>query len=333
MSHAAPMPLKPARPACLRSGFTLIELMVVIGIIALLVAISVPAMGPLLSANEYAQVKNTLSGMVTTAQSMAEALGTPVAIRIEQSFTPHRFSFNTQYYDGMRDFQKPADVVSFLPHQQARLVRFSSQPPQNNTGIATTDEKYQPAFEDIPEARVTQLPKSAWVAPIECIDRDPNNLANPWWKLDINSLKYAPKKIEDVQAKVPTPGDNPNTLPINRMDCFYIAFDRQGSLHQFTTSPTAWQTHYWFRDRSQPIEDVNAASGITNPPAVFPLVDHPDSSTRGLLVYNRSQFLELPNTDNGVADETNPATRRGLLMKAKPLYVNRSLGELVEGRQ
>ena len=69
---------------------------------------------------------------------------------------------------------------------------------------------------------------------------------------------------------------------------------------------------------------MNAPGSPPNPPAVFPLVDQPDSSTRGLLVYNRAQFLELDNTD---------AARRPFLEKAKPIYVSRSLGELVEGRQ
>ncbi len=326
------------RPGRLRCAFTLIEMMVVIAIIALLLAVLVPAMGPLLSQNQTAQAINTLSGLAITAQATAESISTPVGIRIERASKSKNVVYNKQTYQAMRDFTKPGDEPEYLAYQQARLVQFTSQPAPS--GLKAVNEVYQPAFEQIRDTKVTPLPKSAWLAPMECIELDSSGqpVVDPFtpsrqlWTLDDTSLTYQPRQVDDVLNGNASPGTNDRAAKFNRMDTFYILFDRFGSSHELRTSPTDYRTHYWFRDLTQPYADPNAANASVDPP-VYPLVDHPDSSVRGVLVYDRERFLDLPNTDGGAADVRDVQTRRGLLMKARPLYVSRSLGAIVEGRQ
>ncbi len=326
-------------PRTVRPAFTLIELMVVVGIIVLLVAITIPAIGPLLRSNEKSQVINTLRGLAATAQVAAEANGSPVGIRISRAYTIKSFKNSGQSYQGILDLNNASDKPTPLSFQQARLVRFSSQPVVKNA-VAPGDEPFTPAFEDLPDSRPVSLPSSAWVAPIECIDTDANgnpemDPADPtrlrWDFTDqLTKLRYQPKSVPNYTNG--TPG-----IEINRMDTFCIVFDRFGGLRQLETSPASdIKTRYWYRDRLQPQVDTKPDTSIPNPPGpplVYPLVDFPDKSARGVLVYDRARFLDLPTTDNGKSDMNNDQTRRGFLMKSTPVYISRSIGEVVEGRQ
>jgi hypothetical protein len=180
------------------------------------------------------------------------------------------------------------------------------------------------------------------VAPIETIEAiqaGPNAgqpvrdaADNPIWRLDDASLVYEPVYWTNITSAYGTEGQrNPYVVPLDptqgywsRLDTFYIVFDRFGGVRQFPDRGIIRndpKTHYWYRDVNQPYPDPN---GGPKAAPIFPLVNHPDSSARGVLIYNRAQFQELPNTD---------ADRRAFLAKAKPVYVSRSLGELVEGRQ
>ena len=56
-------------------AFSLVEMMVVVGIIVVLVSITMPAIGPMMSSNKEAQVLNTLSGLLINAQATATQIG------------------------------------------------------------------------------------------------------------------------------------------------------------------------------------------------------------------------------------------------------------------
>ena len=70
------------------AGFTLVELLVVAGIILLIVALAVPAFGPILRSNELAEAAGTIGTVLATAQSAAQFYGTWVAAEIGQAGEP-----------------------------------------------------------------------------------------------------------------------------------------------------------------------------------------------------------------------------------------------------
>jgi len=228
-----------------------------------------------------------------------------------------------------------SDQVNFLPYQQVRLVRLSERQTDASQTPATA---FQPAFQQLPDTPVTPLPTTSSLAPMDCLARDasrrpirepaPSN--RQIWTLDDASLGYQPVYWPNIKPGYGPAGQpNKNLVPFDptqgywsRLDTFYIVFDRFGGLRRFPDTPIlagVYTTHYWCRDMNQPYPQ----SDTTQPP-IFPLVDHPDRSARGVLVYDRNQFQELPNAD---------PDRRAFLEKARPIYVTRSLGELAEGRQ
>ncbi len=66
-----PLPTSRAAPSRLRRAFTLIELMVVVGIIVLLVAIMIPALKALTKGNDISQSTNLVRSMISSARTIA----------------------------------------------------------------------------------------------------------------------------------------------------------------------------------------------------------------------------------------------------------------------
>jgi len=273
----------------LRPAFTLVELMVVAAIIVLLVTLSVPAIGPMLKANQTAQAINMLNGLLTTAQTAAEANATPVAIRIERAF-----AVNGQGI--MVDAQnRPTSNAAFsgpvwLDHQQARYVIYEATPPPNNA----TKEGF---FEQMGGTTPVALPKGAWLAPDYAAVDDPS-VFDP---LDY-TRPYLPTRGQDDQGKL-----FPQGVSFNVFETFYVVFDQTGAITRFPTNRLIYS------DETQP----DASS-----PTQYPYPDHPYPSARGLLVYDRNEF-------NGLTSDTDRFSY--LQTSARPVYINRSLGSLVEG--
>ncbi len=64
----------------IRHAFTLIELMVVMGIIVLIIAISIPAIKALTKGNDTAQATSMVSGLISTTRSLAISQGRMAAL-------------------------------------------------------------------------------------------------------------------------------------------------------------------------------------------------------------------------------------------------------------
>jgi hypothetical protein len=279
-------------------------------ILAVLIAVAVPAIGPMLASNEHAQVVNTLQGLFTSAQALAEASVTPVGIRFERAARTReqKLQYTIQTASGEEDQEEVFDLMDkvsgqarYLDHQQARLVEFSPDSSQS--------------FRVVPGSKVVDLPRGAWVAPSSAVELDASgnplqdSKGNPLWVLTDNELRYQPR-----QRKSPY-GPNNDLTPFSRLETFFLIFDRSGRVQQFPADPSDVSTHYWYRDLSQAY-----TSGGT---LVVPEVNHPDPSPRGIIIYDRKAYEELPNQDQA---------RRELLMKSRMIYVNRSLGSTLEGQ-
>ncbi len=304
----------PGTPRRLRvrasGGFTLVELLVVIAIIAIVAALAAPSIGPLMRSNQLTEAVNTLNGLMTSAQTAAEANVTPVALRIERAY-----EMVTAVVPGDPDAVKYSQMrktgtgeARWLPYQQARLCLYATKRPD----AASSDEAV--AFRQIPGSKITQLPENAWLAPLNAIQSSSN-----FGALTSNDLWYQPNDI----TTAPTYSQYSSTLVsrFNRLDTFYIVFSRTGGVSTMNVTPgvaaAAKATHYWYLDETQPYWDGTLNKVLSR------FIDHPDDSARGVIIYDRKEFESLADDD---------ATRREYLRRSRSVYVNRSLGSGVEGR-
>ncbi len=278
--------------------------MVVVGLIVLLIAIAVPAVGPLTASNQQAQAVSTLAGLITTAQTAAEANITPVAVRVEPAFRTDRRGLMEdtlgQPADGSGAFN-PARAPRLLGHQQLQLLLFASRRVDEATG--RVDMNAGVAFSRLPEASPVALPKGMWLAPDYALRWDGQGGRRSMAEGD---LRVDHNEQADPSVNWRNPG-----AAFNLMDTFYMVFDQSGASTRF---PAA---NLWYYDESQ-----RQASG-SGPPRPL-LLWHPDDAARGVLVYDRQRFNAFAPTDAA-------GRRTFLATNARPVYVNRSLGSLIQG--
>ncbi|HPD31819.1 MAG TPA: prepilin-type N-terminal cleavage/methylation domain-containing protein [Phycisphaerae bacterium] len=189
----------------LASAFTLTELLVVLGILAIVAALAVPALGPMFTSNQTASAISTLSSMLVNAQTIARAQDTAVALRIERAFKTNdsKLMVNIQGLTPYETGIKRADMLKrFIPppvwlnHQQVRLLKLTG----------TAFEAPSGGFEPV------ALPEHVWLAPGEALT---NAVAFP--SLLENNLKYEPAE----------------GVTYNRFENFMVVFNRFGELVRY----------------------------------------------------------------------------------------------------
>lgn len=181
-------------------AFTLVELMVVVGIIIILVSLTAPAVGPMLASNEESQAVSTINGLLTAAQAAAQATGLPVAIRFERAFKVNDRGLMVDILGQDRmnaAFQGPV----WLDYQRARILSFA---PLKDV-----------AFRHDTESKVYTLPRGFWVAPSDAL-----NLAS----LAKADLLYSPPAI----GTAPSP-----PVTYDRIETFFVVIGANGELTRF----------------------------------------------------------------------------------------------------
>jgi len=266
---------RPSRPA-----FTLVELLVVIGIIILVLAIAVPAVGPMLASNEQAALVNTINGMLVKAQ--ARASNERSGLRLERAYAT-----NDQGLMVDRDGDTPDDGAAFdgpiwLDHQQVRIVTYN---PHGNDF----------AFRQAKGTEPFPLPEGAWVAPSYVLDP-----------------AIMPSLAEDDLTYRYDPGVSWREL--NRMDTFYVMFENGGEL---ISAPGSLNTYLDARQHEDALVRVFSGNPTDPNGSVWP------PSTLSLLVYDRSEFNEIDPDDS-------VGRRAYLAANARPIYINRATGALIE---
>ncbi|NLX15147.1 MAG: prepilin-type N-terminal cleavage/methylation domain-containing protein [Phycisphaerales bacterium] len=164
--------LCPSVPLSRRRGITLVELMVVIGIIALVAALALPAFGPMMQSKREAEFVNSLNGLFAMAQVSALGKRSHVALRFERAF-------ETVEDTGL--MISAGREANWLDHQQARFLDFA------------TSKEY--AFIHDPESKVHALPPNVWVAPGDFAERNLDDDSTDMWyepTLNNNTVRYSP---------------------------------------------------------------------------------------------------------------------------------------------
>ena len=248
-------------------AFTLVEMMVVVGIIAVLVSVSLPAFGPMLASNKEAQVLNTLDELLTNAQATACQLRTSVALRVERAFKTNDLGLMVDAA-GKTTLDPAFTQPIWLDYQQVRLVTLAAG--RNQVFSQTRDTK------------VYELPKNFWLAPDYALRTD--------WPSGIPA-NAIPGNLSDNSLRMPQQviATGGQAAAFNRIENFYIVFNPAGDMVRYPA------VNLVYADQAQ---QYLAGTVFTSP-----WITHPDPSARAVFLYNRRQWNEIPPT-NG-ADRTN----------------------------
>jgi prepilin-type N-terminal cleavage/methylation domain-containing protein len=276
-----------------RGGFTLVELMAVIGIVVLLVSVMAVSTGPLLSSNERAETFNILRGQF--AQMQAASLGgASVGIRIE-----HAFKLDS---NGYMELDANGGPIR-LPHQ--RIVQLN---PGLDNGIEILlGGQYYVARED---TNAVNLPSRVWLAPDYALKYFAPG-AYPHY-LNVEKTLWDPTQPESGLYEEHIVNYSPPELefPYSPLDTFYILFEN-GQMHVSAGNDTTFQ-----EDRRR----VDASD-----PPVYVRTQFP--SARGVLLYDRETFTNIvvppQNPQPGLSERFN-----FLRTESRALYVNRFTGDV-----
>ena len=238
-----------------RRGFTLVELMVVMTIIALAAAIAVPAIGPMLASNSTAAAVNRLGGVMALAQAQAKNTGFKAAVRIERAYKTNEEGLMIDA-QGDSAYSGGFDGPVWLDHQQARVVVGSRV-----ENVLTDTEQ-----NGIRDPIIVKLPAGAWLAP-----------GNSLYALDLRY--YANGTFYLNQPPYPIAA---NYAAYQPFDTFYVGFNKQGQLASIDADDLG------YRDQTQAYLD----SGNNK---LFPTVTHPYPSALSLITYDRKTFENITN--------------------------------------
>lgn len=297
--------------AARRRGFTLVELVVVLAIIAVLVAMIVPGANAMLRDRKITDAETLLQGMLKTARAdalRAEAVETGLLFFVDAS--------GRQRIVGLR--------------KEARHI---GEPAWENVFIINADRSFA-------------LPDPIRVVPRYAIEPDdPQNQPRRFSDTELANNDFnqppppynEPQRHRNVFSMIYAPDGQ---LVVGR-DVLVLDEDADsdgfGDVTDMTVNqPQAPAQKYYTRDdqsKEFPPEKTGKTVPVLNPPPeeefLFIVVDPDNAQTAlnfasvdGLLVYDDDVFRE----------QSDPAGKRAYLLEsARPYYVNRYTGEIIPG--
>ncbi|MCH7720571.1 MAG: type II secretion system protein [Planctomycetes bacterium] len=293
---------RPCHPGARRSAFTLIELVVVAGIITLLLAMTLPALSSMWSQRKEADVQNTLRGVLSSARVQAQRHG-------------ERGLFFC-LIDG---------VQKVFP-----IARDPANPANDPQDVGLTENDTIDRFLVV-QGDVHTFPDPLRIVPRYVVDRTGNNWEQ-WSTSDlINEAYREPRAGHEPQVHrnfftmifsadgrlMPSRNvviHDPDVLPVNSPDGFG---DRTGlavnTIRQYF-APDGTSVAV-----SQPPGLTDIVIDTSNDGINFIGVD-------GILVYDESLFRELIPVD-----EFGTLRQELIIATGRPMYVSRVTGEIIMG--
>lgn len=283
-------------------AFTLVELMVVIGIIAILTVIAVPAVGPAMMSNYKTQVSAALGSAMVTAQTAALG-GTDAGIRIERAFATDEYERMVDVNGNhVQDVSSGLFVPKYLDYQRIRLVQMGP-----DSDAASWDGGANSSFQVIRDSKTIDLPTGVWLAPANFYTRDVDN-TNDFGPFDI----CVPTQYRaDPCAGYTSYGSNLTPARFAPFDTFYVVFNRNGTVKRFDRDDLT------YIDPAQKV--VDSATG--NEFNMY--VRHAQDSAQGVIMYERTKLDNAPATPDGVLDF--------LRREGQAMFFNRYLGTVIKG--
>ena len=312
MPHASHNPTAP--PHKRRTAFTIIELIVVIGIIALVLGIGLPAFNQMSRQSRKSQAEQLLNGAFLRAHVTAVSLRSPVAVRI----VPGEWTVRTD------DDQTTGRAIAGRQVVELYQYQFTSADPQNLNRV-----EFDERFERLRDVPPIVLPPDIWVAPAEAA-KDPKSGLNK----DYEWGAIVDGEIGEFEVDAARSGEQ-----FYDADDFLIVFDpqtgvqaatwRSGSAGDPDLRQTAWRMTAYDPD---PDRRPNTDDGAIIPYELSGgnALNYNRPFRRfnftGVLIYEREAFLDFTRG-------LRPLERQRWLRDfGTAYYVNRRGGNLIAGK-
>jgi len=289
-----------------RRAFSVVELLVVIGIITLILALGLPAFNEMAVQQRMSKTQQLLTSALTRTQVVAVSENTFAAVRLMPAH--------------WRVHEDESSVESVVGRQflTTYVYRQSTRPDPDSPVAIHFEER----FEEIADGPAHLLSPGTWVAPIETLD-DTTIVPGYGGILGDQVLNGTIDNFElNADARY-SPGE-----AFLDADDFLIVFDKNGLVNSLRRQP-------WLINGYDPREDFQRewagpryTSGL-NAGKVEPQYRYQRFNFTGVIVYQREAFLALGNP-GASAYQIN--ARRDLLNEiGMKYYVDRNAGGLIEG--
>lgn len=296
-------PKRPGRPRCRRlaGGFSLTELLIVIGVIVVILLIGIPAFNAMTIESRYGSAEQSLSATLSRAAIAAQSERNLVALR----FLPAEW-----------DADSPEDVARIAGRQKVVTYRYVTST-DALTSAGTWQVAYSEAFKRVEDADELLLPPDLWIAPGEAL-ADPTPSGD---EAHILNGVYGPAETAFSRSwDGSTPPGWSSAGPYHDRfldaDDFMVVFDSRGGLMR---GPSLGA-------------DASSVELVDHNPAHMAGGPHIDRLSRryfgSLVLYQREAFRAAGNSTDS---ETVDARRDYLLREGRPFYVGRRGGALISG--
>ncbi len=287
------------RPHGPRDAFTIVELLVVIGIIAIILTVAIPGLSGILAQVRADAATKNVSSMINRAYYTAAADSNLTAIRI---------------FPGKWDYSPTAEPNQAANRQHMALYSFRSEYRNPATGTLVAPQnplgQFVEFFARLPGSDSVILPADAWSVPVE-------------------SLTGGVEGQRLLTGRLETFGLNPVDEP-NFMDSedFLLVFDPQNGLR----TDSGWRMNVPTRYIVKAYDPNAPSGGPAERIGSFNRGDQSDRLTRvgfgGLSFYRRDAYRALDRSPTQPA--TAAARQTWLLRNSRSFYVSRLGGGLVE---
>lgn len=294
-----------------RSGFTIVELIVVIAIIAIILGLGLPAFNSMTTQSRMAKALQQVSGVLTRAHVLSVAERNLTAVR----FSPAQWELD----------DKSGSAAETRGLQVASIYRYmaASRDPQRPGAV-----RFQERFERVKTSAPVVLPGDTWVAPAESIvpisaDRDGNGTggdANDR-RLDelvgnVGAFEYDADRRSSSEAGLLLTADD-----------FLVVFDPDSGARS-ASERRSWPISAYSPTHNPPMELAgdgwNAGQGRFQK-------EFKRFAYSGVTIYSREPFVALGR--NGPAGSPVVEARRSFLAgKGQTYFVDGTNGGLRGGR-